>query len=58
MEFQMTKEHLQERLKEIEQAINQLVANLNMLEGRKQEIIFTLEKMDKPAVIDEPVDPA
>lgn len=43
----MNKEHFEKRLKEIENLIYQAISNLNLLEGRKQEIIFTLEKMSE-----------
>lgn len=50
----MTKEKLQERLNEIDQNINkidshikQLVANLNMLDGGKQECLYWLKELEK-----------
>lgn len=50
----MDKEVLKTRLKEIEDAIQkqngvvqQAMANLNMLEGGKQELLFWLAKMDE-----------
>lgn len=49
----MTKEIIQQRLKELEtaiekqnQIINQDMANLNMLEGGKQECLFWLKKLE------------
>lgn len=50
----MTKELLQERLKEIEKAIEnqnaivqQHMANLNMLNGGLQEILYWLKRLDE-----------
>jgi len=50
----MTKEKLKERLHEIEQNINkidshikQLLANLNMLDGGKQECLHWLKELEK-----------
>lgn len=51
----MEKEKLQERLKLIEEAIkklngqlNQTMADLNVLEGGRQEVSFWLQEIDKP----------
>ena len=53
----MNKEILEERLKEIESAIdkqnkiiNQDMANLNMLEGGKHEVLFWLKKVNEASV--------
>ena len=42
----MTKELLEARLKEIEQALQQILANYNALEGAKQECIAWLKKLE------------
>jgi hypothetical protein len=41
----MTIEEAEKRLKEIEQAMAQNMANFNMLEGGKSELLFWLDKL-------------
>ncbi len=43
----MTKEQIELRLKEIEKAIEQSMANLNMLVGGKQECFYWLDILSK-----------
>lgn len=44
----MTKEKYLERLAEIDRAIAQTMANLNMLEGGKQEILYWIKELETP----------
>lgn len=43
----MGKENLEKRLKEIENALEQSLANYNMLLGGKQECLFWLQELEK-----------
>lgn len=43
----MTEEILKDRLKVIEDQIQQMMANLNMLLGGKEEVLFWLDRIRK-----------
>lgn len=43
----MDKESLEKRLQEIEKAMEQTLANYNLLQGGKQECIYWLEFLNK-----------
>jgi hypothetical protein len=43
----MTKEALEKRLREIENAIEQTLANYNVMLGGKQEILYWLDQLSK-----------
>lgn len=43
----MNKTLLEERLKEIEQAMEQNMANFNVLQGGKNEVLFWLSKFNQ-----------
>ena len=43
----MNKELLEQRLDEIEKALQQLLANYNAMEGAKQECLVWLKKIDE-----------
>lgn len=43
----MTKELLERRLQELDKALQQALANFNMIEGGKQECLYWLEKIEK-----------
>lgn len=52
----MTEQSLRKRLLELEKAIEQSMANLNMLIGGKQEVLYWLgqfQKPDKPMELNE-----
>lgn len=44
------KEMLLKRLEEIEKAIAQAMANINMMEGGKQEILYWIKKVDEESI--------
>lgn len=48
----MDLESLEKRLKEINTQINQIIANYNMLEGCKQEIMFWINKLSNTNIED------
>jgi len=43
----MNRQLLENRLREIEKIIAQAIANLNMLDGGKQEILYWLKQLDE-----------
>lgn len=48
-ETAMKREIIEKRLKELEKAIEQSIANLNMLMGGKEECMYWLKQLDAPA---------
>lgn len=51
----MSKEHLLVRLSEIDKAMNQCVANYNMLQGGKEEVNIMLKQLELVSAVDEVV---